>query len=121
MARLKFNSDYMGPEYSIEEKDVFIGRGPDNDITIPDYRIFSTLPLVTQNARYRTLRHVSRRHAIIQYIEGKYYIIDIGNDSKGSTRGTFVNGERIAPGIRHQLKSGDRIRFADVDCLFTEE
>lgn len=121
MAKLKFNADFMGPEYIIEAKDVFIGRSPDNDITIPDYRIFATLPLAVQSARYRTLRHVSRRHAIIQFIDDKYYITDIGNDGKGSSHGTFINNERITPGIRCELKSGDRIRFAEVECLFTLE
>lgn len=121
MAKLKFNADFMGSEYEITKKDVFIGRSPENDITIPDYRIFSTLPLAVQNARYRTLRHVSRRHAIIQYIDDKYYITDIGNDGKGSSHGTYINNERITPGIRCPLKSGDRIRFAEVESLFAEE
>ncbi|MCM8822557.1 MAG: FHA domain-containing protein [Candidatus Omnitrophica bacterium] len=119
MITLKFNADFMGTEYKIDKKDLFIGRSPDNDITIPDYRIFETLPLITQNARYRTLRHVSRRHAIIQLVDGKYYITDIGNDGKGSSHGTFINNERITPGIRCELKSGDRIRFAEVECLVT--
>ena len=121
MAKLKFNTDYMGSEYLLQKRDTFIGRAPDNDITIPDYRIFSTLPLSTQNARYRTLRHVSRRHAVIQQIGEEYFIIDIGNDGQGSTRGTFVNDERISPGVKHPLKNGDRIRFGDVECLFVEE
>ncbi|MGB9643093.1 MAG: FHA domain-containing protein [Candidatus Ratteibacteria bacterium] len=121
MAKLKFNADYMGPEYVFEKKDVFIGRSPENDITIPDYRIFAGLPLSIQNARYRTLRHVSRRHAVIQFIDGKYYIIDIGNNGKGSSHGTFINNERIMPGIKCELKNGDRIRFAEVECLFSDE
>jgi len=121
MAKLKFNADFMGPEYIIEKKDVFIGRSPDNDITIPDYRIFATLPLVVQNARYRTLRHVSRKHAVIQNFDEKCYLIDIGNDGKGSSHGTFVNNERITPGIKCELKSGDRIRFAEVECIFVSE
>lgn len=121
MAKLQFNSDYMGPEYIVEKKDLFIGRAPDNDLTIPDYRIFATLPAGIQNLRYRTLRHVSRRHAIIQYIDNRYFITDIGNDGKGSSHGTYINKERITPGIRCELKSGDKIRFAEVECLFILE
>ncbi|MCM8814925.1 MAG: FHA domain-containing protein [Candidatus Omnitrophica bacterium] len=117
MITLKFNADFMGTEYKFEKVDIFIGRAPDNDISIPDYRIFATLPSAIQSARYRTLRHVSRRHAVIQLIEGKYYITDVGNDGKGSTHGTFVNNERITSGIRCEIKSGDRIRFAEVECL----
>ncbi|HOJ31697.1 MAG TPA: FHA domain-containing protein [bacterium] len=121
MPKLKFNADFMGPEYSFEKKDIFIGRSPENDVTIPDYRIFAGLPITVQNARYRTLRHVSRRHAVIQFIDGKYYVMDIGNDGKGSSHGTFINNERITPGIKCELKNGDKIRFAEVESLFSLE
>ena len=29
----------------------------------------------------------------------------------GSTNGTYVNNERIAPGVRHELRDGDAVRF----------
>ena len=32
-------------------------------------------------------------------------------EDTGSTNGTLINGTRIAPGARHELQDGDRVRF----------
>lgn len=55
---------------------------------------------------------VSRRHADIFFLEGDFFIADLG-----STNVTSVNGVRLdrAP---QPLKNGDRIRVGDVDLLF---
>lgn len=53
---------------------------------------------------------VSRVHADI-YVEGEaHYIQDVG-----SANGTYVNNLPIAPGVRHRLRTGDRIAFGKSD------
>src|SRR5947209_8983235 len=54
---------------------------------------------------------VSRAHAHILHIEGKYWIED-----QKSRNGTFVNNEAI--GGRTQLKDNDRIKICDFLCTF---
>ena len=48
---------------------------------------------------------MSRRHARIKFIDGKYLIEDLG-----STNGTYVNrGRRLLPGNPHILNDGDEV------------
>ncbi len=54
---------------------------------------------------------VSRMHAVIELSENDYKIIDLG-----STRGTFINGERVTKG---PLKEGDTLKFGDVELKVT--
>jgi pSer/pThr/pTyr-binding forkhead associated (FHA) protein len=49
---------------------------------------------------------VSRMHAVIELLDGKCTMIDLG-----STRGSFVNGERIP---KRDLQKGDTVQFGDV-------
>jgi Mg-chelatase subunit ChlD len=48
--------------------------------------------------------YISREHAVIEYRDYGYWIID-----RGSVNGSFVNDERITS--EHLLKHGDRLRF----------
>ncbi|MCB1279278.1 FHA domain-containing protein [Prosthecobacter sp.] len=71
---------------------VTIGRQPGNDFVIAE-------------------EHISGRHARLAGDGGgKFEIFDIG-----SSCGTFVNGVQVEHWV---LKSGDRIRFGIVDCVF---
>jgi pSer/pThr/pTyr-binding forkhead associated (FHA) protein len=57
-------------------------------------------------------RYLSRRHAVIQYIETQgFYLIDLK-----STNGTYVNGELVSQPI--QLQDGDRIRLGNTTFNF---
>jgi type VI secretion system FHA domain protein len=87
--------EVMGPEASAlgaARRKVFgveggsIGRLPDNDWVLAD-------------------PYVSGRHAIIRFLDGKFYIEDT------SRNGVFVNtpDERIVRGRPHLINSGDRI------------
>lgn len=49
-------------------------------------------------------RQIGRRHALVEYRDFSFWIID-----QNSVNGTFVNGERIHHETR--LKHGDRLRF----------
>ena len=73
-------------------KDTFlIGRGSSCDLRIPDTAI-------------------SRRHAVIRYAQGRWFIQD-----HGSTAGTFVNGQPVEATV---LSDGDRIRIGDTEFEF---
>ncbi len=57
-------------------------------------------------------RHLSRYHAVIQYIKNQgFYLIDLN-----STNGSFVNGEPLQGRIL--LKDGDRIRLSSLAFCF---
>src|SRR5216683_3677003 len=60
------------------------------------------------SAEANTLRidhaSVGERHAIIRYVRGHHYVIDLK-----SAGGTFVNGQRVRR--KQQLKHGDNLRF----------
>lgn len=56
---------------------------------------------------------VSRQHAKL-IVEGEEYFIQ---DLK-STNFTFVNRQKLTPGVRHPLKDGDEIRCGRVKMTF---
>ena len=49
---------------------------------------------------------ISRIHAAMELIENRLELMDIG-----SSNGTYLNGNRLGPNQRHQLRDGDEIRF----------
>jgi hypothetical protein len=59
---------------------------------------------------------ISRHHALLQWVEGRLEVIDLG-----SRNGTFVDGERIQssppgkPSDPKSLKIGTRLRFATTE------
>ena len=52
---------------------------------------------------------VSRRHAKITVQGGQYYVEDLQ-----STNFTFVNKQKLNPGVRQPLNNGDEVRFGRV-------
>ncbi|MGD1935939.1 MAG: FHA domain-containing protein [Cyanophyceae cyanobacterium] len=70
-----------------------IGRGADNDFTLPD-------------------PWISRHHAMLQCMEdGVFYLIDLG-----SRNGSFVNGRRVS--IPVTLNGGDNLTFGQTEMKF---
>jgi FOG: FHA domain len=59
---------------------------------------------------------ISRRHAVIEWVEGKLQIIDLD-----STNGTFVNGKKLLttaprqPSSPEILKTGDIIKLGNLE------
>jgi len=77
-----------GERIPLGSKDLVIGRSSSN--FTPDISFSSP--------------YVSRRHALINCQEGRYFISDLG-----STHGTMLNDQALKPFEPHQLQEGDRI------------
>src|SRR5712691_10474459 len=74
------------------QSELRIGRGEQNDLRLND-------------------GSVSRDHAFLRRVDGRYLLSDVG-----SQNGTFVNGRRVyAPSA---LQSGDRIRAGTTELTF---
>jgi pSer/pThr/pTyr-binding forkhead associated (FHA) protein len=80
--------------HELAEDTVTIGRLPDNTIPIED-------------------GSVSSHHAEIVFEGGEYHLHD-----KGSTNGTFVNGEQTTSAL---LKDGDQVRFGSIESVFAAD
>jgi len=84
MARLIDRRNHK--EYTLAEGTITVGRHADNDVRLRGSA-------------------VSRFHAELRFEEGAWILED-----QGSSYGTFVNGEQLAPAA--VLKNGDEIRLA---------
>ncbi len=84
---------YGGQPYPVNKDRFVIGRGKQSsDLTIKD-------------------PNVSRQHAMVEFLNGQYYMVDMG-----STNGIEYNGQRIA---RKAVQDGDVFRICDHDLRFT--
>lgn len=79
-------------KYPMAGDQVTIGRAPGNDILVDNLG-------------------VSRRHAVVKAVDGRYLLEDLG-----SANGTFVNGERIT--ATRELHDGDQIAIVKHTILF---
>lgn len=82
-----------GHEYNIQRYSASIGREIGNDIPLP------------------TDKTISRQHAFVCSVDGRYYVEDAG-----SKNGTWLNGDAITS--RVELVSGDEIRVGITRLLF---
>jgi hypothetical protein len=80
--------------FSLNRKLIKIGRRLDNHLILED-------------------RHVSRSHAQLEVVEGRYILADLD-----STAGTRVNGRLIT---RHTLNPGDVVSIAAVQMIYGED
>jgi hypothetical protein len=84
---------YNGERHPVLKDRFVIGRGKQSsDLTLKD-------------------PNVSRQHAMIEFQNGVYFMVDMG-----STNGVAINGQRIA---RKQIAEGDVFRICDHDIQFT--
>lgn len=80
--------------HELTEDKVTVGRLPDNGLQIED-------------------GSVSSYHAELVLENGEYHLHD-----KGSTNGTFVNGEQTTSAL---LKNGDQIRFGSIETVYAAD
>ena len=83
----------MGRRFELGLQEVSIGRGDNCTICV-------------------STDQVSRKHATVQHILGRYYIVDMR-----STNGTFVNEQKVE---RAKLMDGDQIRVGKTVLKYTE-
>jgi two-component system, cell cycle response regulator len=83
----------MGRRYELGTQEVSIGRGDNCTICV-------------------STDQVSRKHATVQHILGRYYVVDMR-----STNGTFVNEQKVE---RAKLMDGDQIRVGKTVLKYTE-
>jgi hypothetical protein len=83
---------YMGEQVPITKERFVIGRGrQSSDLTIKD-------------------PNVSRQHAMVEFYNGQYYMVDLG-----STNGVEYNGQRIT---KQLIADGDTFRICDHEVRF---
>ncbi len=56
---------------------------------------------------------VSREHAAFHFHDGVWHVLELR-----ARNGTWVNGERLVPGVEMPLRSGDRLRLANVELTY---
>lgn len=83
-----------GKVVTVERSPFTLGRGADNDVVVPD-------------------TPVSRRHAQLELVQGRWLLRDLG-----SANGTFLNRQRLAE--PQPLHSGDAIGLGDTVLVFRE-
>jgi pSer/pThr/pTyr-binding forkhead associated (FHA) protein len=87
------NVVYQGEKVAVTKERFIIGRGKQSsDLTLKD-------------------PNVSRQHAMVEFQNGVYFMVDMG-----STNGVEFNGQRVA---RKQIGEGDVFRICDHDLTFT--
>jgi pSer/pThr/pTyr-binding forkhead associated (FHA) protein len=82
-----------GQRFPLKSRKVKIGRGPSNQVIIPDDTF------------------TSRNHAWITYEDGEFWLEDLG-----STNGTLLNGHPVVK--RQVLSSGDKVRVGHTELTF---
>lgn len=84
---------YAGQRFVVNKDRFIVGRGKQSsDLTIKD-------------------PNVSRQHAMVEFLNGQYYMVDMG-----STNGVEYNGQRIA---RKAIAEGDLYRICDHEVRFS--
>jgi len=89
----KLSIHYQGEAFPVTKDRFIIGRGKQtSDLTIKD-------------------PNVSRQHAMIEFLNGQYYIVDMG-----STNGVEFNGQRVQ---RKVINEGDHFKVCDHEISFS--
>ena len=78
-----------GEKIDIDSRKYVIGKNEDCDLVVNS-------------------THISRHHAYISYVDGVYYLVDMG-----STNHTYVDEDELVRGIPVELHNGMQIKFAD--------
>ena len=93
-----------GKKFKILSHGALVGRFDPNTGIHPDIDLTDEDPQLS----------VSRRHARILCEHGRYFLVE----ENGVANGTYVKGDRLAPGDTRELKAGDRVGFGMVVLFF---
>lgn len=83
-------------DVEIPKSMVTIGRASGNDVSIPH-------------------ESISRSHCTVQLNKGVFTITDLG-----SSNGTFIDGERLAPNKPKNFLSTSQVTLGKIECEFSE-
>lgn len=59
-------------------------------------------------------KYISRRHSKIAYVNGQFYL----SEEPGAVNGTFLNGTKLATGVKHELHDKDEITLCHLNIIF---
>jgi CRP-like cAMP-binding protein len=93
-----------GKKYIITSHGALVGRFDPNTGIHPDIDLTDEDPQLS----------VSRRHARVLCEHSRYFLVE----EHGVANGTYIKGERLAPGDARELKPGDRVGFGMVVLFF---
>jgi CRP-like cAMP-binding protein len=103
-ASVSLVSVISGKKYMILSHGALVGRYDPNTGIHPDIDLTEEDPQLS----------VSRRHARILCEHNRYFLVE----EHGVANGTYIKGERLAPGDARELKAGDRVGFGMVVLFF---
>jgi len=93
-----------GKKFRILSHGALIGRFDPNTGIHPDIDLTDEDPQLS----------VSRRHARVLCEHGRYFLVE----ENGVANGTYIKGDRLAPGDTRELMPGDRVGFGMVVLFF---
>lgn len=59
-------------------------------------------------------KYISRRHSKLSYIDNKFYV----SEEPGAVNGTFLNGTKLATGVKHELHDKDELTLCHLNIIF---
>jgi len=59
-------------------------------------------------------KYISRKHAKIQFKDGKFYL----SEEPGAINGTFLNGNKLQTGVKHELHAEDEVTLCHLNVVF---
>lgn len=59
-------------------------------------------------------KYISRKHSKISYVDGKFYV----SEEPGAVNGTFLNGNKLSTGVKHELNNEDEVTLCHLDIVF---
>ena len=59
-------------------------------------------------------KYISRKHSKISYLGGRFYV----SEEPGAVNGTFLNGEKLKTGVKHELDDKDELTLCHLNIVF---
>ncbi len=59
-------------------------------------------------------KYISRKHSKISYIDNRFYV----SEEPGAVNGTFLNGQKLSTGVKHELNNKDELTLCHLNIIF---